>query len=121
MDYEQAAAVSIARVCYEVNRAYDGTISPVKPIEWDKAANAVKQGYVAGVMYFMRNPGKTPKDQHEFWMETKRLDGWVHGEVKDAEKKTHPCMIPYDQLPKEQQVKDVLFQAVITGILTTPA
>ena len=27
----------------------------------------------------------------------------------------HPCFVPYDQLPKEQQVKDALFVAVVSG------
>jgi hypothetical protein len=49
-------------------------------------------------------------------MEHKEKYGWVYGEVKDAEKKTHPCMVPYEKLPIEQRVKDYLFKAVIDSI-----
>jgi len=46
----------------------------------------------------------------------KLKDGWKHGPVKDPEKKEHPCLIPYDELPKEQQVKDHLFIGVVKAL-----
>jgi len=39
--------------------------------------------------------------------------GWVYGEVKDVEKKTHPCIVPYEQLPVEQQSKDYIFKGIV--------
>lgn len=36
---------------------------------------------------------------------------------KDPEKKVHPCMVPYDQLPKEQQVKDAIFVGIVHAML----
>jgi hypothetical protein len=44
---------------------------------------------------------------------TTRSPGWVYGTAKDAEKKTHPCMVPYDKLPLAQRRKDALFQAAV--------
>lgn len=35
------------------------------------------------------------------------------GKKKNPEKKTHPCIVPFEKLPKEQQTKDVLFMAVV--------
>jgi hypothetical protein len=46
---------------------------------------------------------------HENWTKDKVADGWVYGEVKDAAAKTHPCLVPYDQLPANQRFKDSLF------------
>lgn len=45
---------------------------------------------------------------HENWMEYKKDEGWVYGETKDPEKKTHPCLVPYDKLPHDQKVKDIV-------------
>jgi hypothetical protein len=42
--------------------------------------------------------------------------GWVYGEVKDAEKKTHPCILPYDELPLQQRTKDYLFKQVVDSL-----
>lgn len=37
----------------------------------------------------------------------------VYGEVKDGEAKTHPCLVPYEQLPPAQRLKDDLFAAIV--------
>jgi len=42
--------------------------------------------------------------------------GWKYGAVKDADKKEHPCFVPYEELPKEQQAKDHLFKATVSAL-----
>lgn len=49
-----------------------------------------------------------PELSHQNWMEYKKSEGWVYGEVKDPEKKTHPCMVPYCDLPDSQRIKDMV-------------
>lgn len=46
----------------------------------------------------------------------KMVAGWKHGVKKDAKKKEHPCMIPYDDLPLDQRVKDALFVGVVKAL-----
>ena len=52
-------------------------------------------------------------------MRDKLADGWVFGFEKrpEATPPTHPCLVPYDQLPREQQLKDALFQGVVRVVL----
>ena len=38
--------------------------------------------------------------------------GWVYGEVRDPEKKTHPDMIPYHDLGQLERNKDDVFVAL---------
>lgn len=45
---------------------------------------------------------------HENWLEYKGGEGWVYGEEKDPVKKTHPCMVPYKELPYDQKQKDTV-------------
>lgn len=33
-------------------------------------------------------------------------EGWTYGEVKDTEKKTTPCLVPYDELPESEKEYD---------------
>ena len=47
------------------------------------------------------------------WLMEKKNAGWTYGETKDPVLKTHPCIVPFDQLPVEQQKKDMLFKAII--------
>ena len=43
-------------------------------------------------------------------------DGWVYGEEKDAEKKTHHCIVPFGELPIFQQQKDMLFCNIVNAL-----
>ncbi len=45
--------------------------------------------------------------EHERWKEELERAGWRHGPPpKDPVKKTHPCLVPYDQLPDGEKEKD---------------
>ena len=46
-------------------------------------------------------------------MREKLNNGWVYGDEKNADKKEHPCMVLYNDLPEEQRMKDKLFKAVV--------
>jgi hypothetical protein len=49
-------------------------------------------------------------------MAEKLAAGWEYGPVKDAEAKRHPCLVPFNQLPREQQAKDYIFRAVVHAL-----
>jgi hypothetical protein len=36
--------------------------------------------------------------------------------VKDPDAKTHPCILPYHELPLEQRLKDSLFMAIVHAL-----
>ena len=58
-----------------------------------------------------------PEASHISWMKQKAEDGWVYGPVKDPEKKQHPCMVPFDQLPIDQQAKDFIFRSIVHALV----
>ena len=101
-----------ARVAHEVNRAYCQHLGDESQPGWVQAPDWQQQSAVDGMVSAFRNPEITPAQSHSMWMAQKTSDGWVHGDVKDPEKKTHPCIVPWDQLPAEQRLKDSLFLAV---------
>ena len=109
--------VEIARVCHEANRAYCATIGDDSQVPWFDAPDWQRDSAENGVRAISDNRRLTPEDSHEGWLEEKIEDGWKWGEVKDPEKKLHPCMMPYFDLPEEQKVKDHLFQAVARALL----
>lgn len=80
---------------------------------WNEAPEAVKKSTIAGVLMHLNDRNNmTAQDFHEAWLEYKAAEGWTYGPVIDAEKKEHPCMLPFDELPMEQKVKDYLFKSV---------
>ena len=49
---------------------------------------------------------KMSKNVHEVWAETRIKQGWKYGEQCNDELKTHPCLIPYEELPEEEKEYD---------------
>ena len=46
------------------------------------------------------------ENTHEVWSKNRMNDGWTFGEKRDDEKRHHPCLIPYDELPEEEKEYD---------------
>lgn len=103
----------IAKVCHEANKAYCEAIGDDSQVAWAAAPQWQKDSAIKGVQYHLSNPKSTPADSHNSWMAEKKEDGWKKGKVKDPVKKTHPCMVPYNMLPKEQKAKDYIFLAIV--------
>jgi hypothetical protein len=109
-----------AMVAHEANRAFCLTIGDSSQVDWRTSAEWQRESAVHGVEAIVNDPSITAEQQHQAWCDEKIAKGWTHGAVKDAAEKTHPCLVPYDQLPAEQQVKDALFGAVVRVVLGIP-
>ena len=107
----------IARVAHEVNRAYCESMGDYSQLPWDSAPQWQKESAINGVCFYRDNPVVTPADSQENWLKEKKAGGWVYGELKDPALRTHPCMVPYSDLPQEQKVKDHLFVAIVRSLL----
>ena len=103
----------IAAVCHEANRALCRSLGDHSQKPWPEADDWQVESAENGVRFCLENPDAPASANHDSWLAEKVENGWVYGEVKDAEKKTHPCIVPYEALPKEQQAKDHLFKAVV--------
>ena len=106
----------IARVCHEANRAYCMSIGDFTQPTWDMAPPWQRESAIEGVRAAVANPDRTPEDSHEEWMALKLSQGWKHGPVKAPDLKEHPCLVPHDELPEEQQAKDYLFLAAVGAL-----
>ena len=49
---------------------------------------------------------KMSKNVHEVWSETRIQQGWTYGEQRNDELKTHPCLVPYEELSEEEKEYD---------------
>lgn len=103
----------IARMCHEVNRAYCAALGDMSQPVWEDAPDWQKKSAMTGVRLHLANHDAGPQASHESWLAEKVADGWVFGATKDPEAKTHPCIVPFDQLPPAQQAKDFIFRAVV--------
>jgi len=106
----------IAQVAHEVNRAYCQAIGDKSQTSWEDAPAWQKESAVLGVMFHIEHPDAGPDASHNSWMKQKVDTGWVYGEEKNPEAKTHPCIVPFEELLLSQQVKDHLFRQVVHSL-----
>jgi hypothetical protein len=109
-------AAWIAKSCHEANRVWCQANGDDSQKHWQDAEQWQRDSAIAGVEFRLNNPDAGHDAQHNAWMADKIKDGWVYGPVKDAEKKTHPCIVPFDQLPEFQKKKDALFCAIVDAL-----
>ena len=110
----------IARVCHEVNRAYCQALGDNSQPTWEDAPQWQRDSAMLGVKLHTENPGASPSASHESWMAQKVAEGWTYGPEKRPDLKQHHCMVPFDQLPREQQAKEYLFRAVVHALVHAP-
>lgn len=103
----------IARVCHEVNKAICEASGDMSQKTWNEAEQWQQVSAIKGVDFVLKNPNASADEQHNAWMKDKIVNGWIYGEVKDSDKKTHPCIVAYNKLPFEQRVKDYTFKAIV--------
>jgi hypothetical protein len=102
---------AIAAACHEQNRMYCEQLMDHSQVPWSEAPENIRASAIDGVTGALE--GATPEQSHENWCAFKVQDGWSYGEVKDVEKKTHPCLVPYGDLPEAQKKKDGFYVSMV--------
>lgn len=104
----------IACLAHEINRIYCMSLGDYFQPTWALAPAWQKESVIQGVKNVISQVETiTPEKSHENWAKMKIMDGWTYGPEKDPAKKTHPCLVPYDELPLEQRIKDELFVTTV--------
>ncbi len=106
----------IARICHEALRAYiieaDPSVGKEEPPHWEDAPEWMHDSTIIGVRFGLGGE-RTPRLMHAEWVRQRTETGWVLGPLKDEHAKTHPALVPYDDLPQWQRTKDEIFVAIV--------
>lgn len=113
----QEEVTAIAKACHQANKAWCEVNGDNSQKDWEEAEQWQRDSAIMGVNFRLENPTAGQDAQHNAWSKDKLADGWVYGEEKDAEAKTHPCLVPFNELPEFQQKKDALFCAVVDSLI----
>jgi hypothetical protein len=105
----------IAKVCHEANKAYCETLGDKSQQSWESAPQWQRVSAINGVSFHLSGD-YPPESSHISWMKEKIQAGWKYGPIKDADKKEHPCLVPFEQLPIAQQIKDILFRNIVHAL-----
>jgi len=110
--------IDIACICHQVNKAYCEALRDFSQVDWHCAPDWQRASAINGVNFHLINPDAGPEHSHNEWLKEKTADGWKYGPTKNEVTKEHPCFVPYDELPPEQQMKDKLFISTVRTLIS---
>lgn len=86
------------------------TDAPINPVPWEDREEAFKTQFLKVIEVQMGpNRSRDAAQLHDSWWRAYAEMGWNYGEKHDPVAKTHPDMIPYDELGEKEQAKDGQF------------
>jgi hypothetical protein len=106
--FREEAIVKCGRLIHVAVEALNDALGEIT-VDWESN----KASVCAGVRRVIENPNETQGQNHIAWMAYKLNEGWVYGPVKDPVAKTHPCLVPFEQLPPVQRAKDLIFLKIV--------
>lgn len=112
--YNDEGIENIAKICHQTNKAYCETIGDESQVDWGMSPEWQRESAIKGVKLHLSGDHGA-EASHQSWMNEKIQDGWKYGEIKTPELKEHPCLVPFSELPIEQQMKDHLFRAIVNS------
>jgi hypothetical protein len=115
-DIDTWALVNERRAVFVYEGARLGAIAagaPVVPEPWFNREAPFKAQFLQ-VIEKQCGPDRksSPQELHEDWVLAYEKMGWTYGPERDPLAKTHPDMVPYDELSQLERDKDAVFVAL---------
>jgi hypothetical protein len=102
-----------AMTAHEVNRVFCAQAGDLSHKPWHETTVELQDSVISGVRKIFNGEVTTPEESHQSWLDYKAAEGYVYGSEKDTVAKTHPCFLPYEELPEHDKLKDTYFFAVV--------
>jgi serine phosphatase RsbU (regulator of sigma subunit) len=91
---------------------------PTKLLSIGYKVRQVKKGFKPVALHLKEEEIETmARVEHLRWSWEKRLNGWILGSIKDDIKKTHPSLIPFEELNESEKEKDRELVKLIPALL----
>lgn len=113
-DIDEAMIEACAHAGHEAYRAYSIATGDSMP-SWDAYKRTVGGNNIRLAAKEILE-GKTPERFHAEWSKKLLEDGWKVGPARDPEKKEHPHLVAYDDLPLFQRRRDEIFLTTVRAV-----
>lgn len=115
MSYTNA---QIARMYHAFNMGRQeiaGDDMPAPP--WAYLPRSMRELSMDAVERIRRGVVVTAEDHHEIWFTSMTARGYVWGRDKDHERKTHPALLHWGDLPEQYRTAARMFVHIVSGLL----
>ena len=102
----------IARITHEADRIIRASMGQVLS-GWDRHEAGLKTEWRAKVGSLKGSDRITPQMRHDLWIQDMITAGWTQGTSVDSEKKTHPSICSYEDLPEQVHLLDDVFVILV--------
>lgn len=104
-----------AKAIYEATRVEaKWSKRSIVPEPWEQRDEKFRKQFVAIIdKYLKQDKLPTPEEAHDSWMQSYFDMGWKYGETRDVGNKTHPDLLPFNELPQDERDKDAIFLAFV--------
>lgn len=112
---QQQSWERVAKAIYEATRIEARwSERSIVPEKWEDRDEKFRKNMVDIVVkYLAMDKLPTPEEAHDSWTEAYLKMGWKYGKARDIVKKTHPDMVPFNDLPKDEKDKDSIFLSFV--------
>lgn len=99
---------------YEAARLQAASVgAPIIPEPWDDRDEKFRTQMLGNVAKMMGPDRFTdPVEAHNSWWDAYQDMGWVYGPERNVDAKTHPDMVPFEDLGWEERIKDAVYIAL---------
>jgi hypothetical protein len=96
---------------YEAARVENAAAGrPINPEPWEERSLEFRVNMTRAVRRQCSDGRlESPEALHNAWWDAYKEMGWEYGPERDTEKKTHPDMVPFDELGRKEQEKNWVF------------
>lgn len=89
-------------LCYQI-----GADLPLHDVPSDYSISKERlESLMNGTRFALEHKGMTPEENHNLWCAGKIEQGYCYGKELSIEKKTHPSLVPFSELPEVEKRKD---------------
>ncbi len=106
-------ARDIARIFHSGLLEYTHSIEECYLLPWEQTDESIKEQGTYFVNLHMLNPNITIEIHHNLWYARKIQHGWSWGTVYSLRDKKNPLLVPFESLPKNQQIKADIFVSTV--------
>jgi hypothetical protein len=117
------STTDVARQLHTVNSAYTLVLRGNAPPDlaaiptFDEAPPYQRDTFLSLTKKIVGKRPITPTEVHQEWIDLMKGNGWTRGTLNEHNK-THPLLVPYADLPANEQIRAVLFIAAVQGVMT---